>query len=185
MLNLGFVEMDVLGLNLEKFLNTLKDNKVIVSNVYKKEFNKFCIKVPYSNYKKFLEVSDKLCYNISVNKVTGPIKIFNFFKTRFALCISLICAIVLMFFSNKFIFQFEISGNTNITNDEICELLNENDIGFGTLKSNLVLKDIQNLLLKNFDELSLVSCSIVGNTLFINIKESIVVDNEIKDFIYE
>ena len=182
---LGFVEMEVLGLNLEKFLNMLKDRGIKVALVEKLDFNKFCIKVPYSKYKKFLEVSGKLCYNISVNKTTGLINFLKFFKVRFALCLSLICAILLLFVSNMFVFQFEIKGNNNIETTQILEVLKQNNIAFGSLKSNIDIKDVQNLLLKNFDNLSLVSCSIVGNTLFINIKESIIVDKTIQDFIYE
>ena len=182
---LGFVEMEVLGLNLEKFLNMLRDRGVKVSLVKKLDFNKFCIKVPYSNYKKFLEVSSKLCYNISVNKTIGLINFLKFFKTRLALCLSLICAVFLLFVSNMFVFQFEIKGNSSITKTQILEVLKQNNIAFGSQKSNIDIKNVQNLLLKNFDNLSLVSCSIVGNTLFINIKEGIIVDKTIQDFIYE
>lgn len=182
---MGFIDVEIQGLNLEKFLNLLIKNNIEVCCVRRIEFNKFCVKVPYSNYKKFLEISNKLCYNIVVNKYTGLIKFLKFFKARFALVLSLICAIVLMVISNMFVFQFEIKGNKNISNEQICEVLSKNNISFGTLKTNVNLKEIQNLLLGNFEELSLVSCTIVGNTLFINIKESIVVDKVIEDFIYE
>lgn len=182
---MGFVDVEIQGLNLEKFLNLLIKNNIEVCCVRRKEFNKFCVKVPYSNYKKFLEVSNKLCYNIIVNKYTGLIKILKFFKERLALVLSLVCATVLIFISNMFVFQFEINGNSNVTTEQICEVLSNNNVSFGTLKSNIGLKEIQNLLLENFEEMSLVSCTIVGNTLFINIKESILVDKVVEEFIYE
>ena len=65
-----------------------------------KEFNKFCVKVPYSNYKKFLEVSNKLCYNIIVNKYTGLIKILKFFNVEIHYVASVIKELSFHFVSN-------------------------------------------------------------------------------------
>ena len=185
MFNLGYIELEIGGLNLEKLLNILREKKISIKCVERKEFNKFCIKIPYSNYKKLLEETAKLCYNISVKKIIGFASFLNFLKTRFALVLSIMCFTILLFVSNMFLLQFEVNGNKEIPTEQVCKVLNENNICFFTNKSKIDLTYVQNILLDSFDEFSMVSCSIVGNTLFINIKEGIVVDDGVKDFIYE
>ena len=61
--------------------------------------------------------------------------------------------------------------------NEIYEVLEKNNIGFATHKQSINLVNIENLLMREFENISLISTTIVGNTLFINIKESV----DIKD----
>ena len=185
MFNLSFVEIEVNGLNIEKFLNLLNKEGVFVSFVNKIEFNNFCIKIPYRDYKKFLEITGKLCYNISVKKITGFKKYLNFFKSRIALTIGIIVVAILTPFINLFLFQFNISGNKSITKLQICKVLNENNISVWWLKQKINKKDVEKLLLREFENISLVSCSMIGNSLLINIKEKIIIDKNENDFIYE
>lgn len=185
MFNLSFIEMEIGGLNIEKLLNLLISKGVFICSVTKEEFNKICIKIPYRDYKKFLEVVGNLCYNISVKKVVGLKKYLDFFKSRIALTIGLLVIAILTPFMNSFLFQFNIKGNKTISNAEICEILDKNNISVGSLKLNINTKEVEKILLKEFENISLVSCSMLGNTLLINIKEKIIVDKNEDNFIYE
>ena len=185
MFNLGFLEIEVNGLNIEKFLNLLNKEGVFVCFVDKKEFNNFCIKIPYIHYKKFLEIAGKMCYNISVKKVTGLKKYLNFFKSRIALTIGILVIAIFMPFINLFLFQFSINGNKTISDEQICAVLDKNNISVGSFKQNIDTKNVEKILLGEFKNISLVSCSMLGNTLLINIKEKIIVDKNENNFIYE
>lgn len=174
---MSYVCLEVEGLNVERFINFLVKEKIYIRNLKRIRYDYFCLEVQHRNLKKVLEMGDKLCYNISVKKVKGMQKIFNFFMRRIALCVSVILALLFVFFTNNFIFQFEISGLEQITENEIYEVLEKNNIGFATHKQSINLVNIENLLMGEFENISLISTTIVGNTLFINIKESV----DIKD----
>ena len=103
MFNLGYIELEIGGLNLEKLLNILREKKISIKCIERKEFNKFCIKIPYSNYKKLLEETAKLCYNISVKKIIG-----------FSLIVVLVC-----------LFVWRVSAQTQTAEEEPTIVIGE------------------------------------------------------------
>ncbi len=170
---MGSVTLDIYGMNLERFLMALAKNNISVSNVIRLSHNHFYIKTNCFYYKKLLEQADKLCYTISVKNITGIYAVYMFFKKRLALFITLVFGTVLTISSCFFVWQIKINGNATIEYYDISHVLKNNGVYVGKQLSKVDPELVEQLLYKNFDQISLVSATVYGTSLVINIKEKL------------
>lgn len=75
--------------------------------------------------------------------------------------------------SGQFVFQTKIVGLEAISEAEVVQILNQNNFSGFSLKRNLNTKQIESAISKHFNNISLVSVIIKGNTLIVSIKEKI------------
>ncbi len=172
---MGSVTLDIHGMNLEKFLTSLAKNNISISNVLRLSHNHFYIKTNCFYYKKLLEQADKLCYTIDVKNITGIYAVYMFFKKRLALFITLVFGAVLTVSSCFFVWKIKINGNTTIEYYDISRVLKNNGVCVGRQLSKVDPDFVEQLLYKNFDQISLVSATVYGTSLIINIKEKLTV----------
>ncbi len=168
----GKVEIDVRGLNLEKFLNDIK-NKYCIYKVDRKEYNQFSIIIKSTHLKPFCQELKNYGYKYEIKKTYGVYKAFSFCLERFSLTVCSIAMLCVYMFSNIFLWAININGNINIKNSEIVSVLRDNGISIGKSKGTLDADNIEKLLLKNFNDIGLVSVQIYGNSLNINISEKL------------
>lgn len=86
----------------------------------------------------------------------------------------LLCVLmVLLVYSMHFIWQINISGNSQITTRELKEYLSEQKIDVGIKSKTIDCSNVEYLLREKFDKLSWVSVYIERTTLCIDIKETL------------
>lgn len=160
------------GLNFNKFLKTLQKNNIEVFNLTKLEDNNFCLEIRLKDEKVFN--NNLLACNMNVitkKPKSKDLKIFLFLKKNL---IYVVCAFVLflsIIISNFFVFKIEIYGLKTIQKSSVEQVLNKNNFNVFKLKSSYNLSSIQAIIKTNFENVSLASCTIVGNTLVVNILE--------------
>jgi len=93
------------------------------------------------------------------------------FRKRYGLFVGMLLGMLLLFYSQMFVWKIEISGNTNVTDQEIEQALAQCGIYEGSFIPYIdVLKDA-NILLMNCRSISSAAISIRGNHLYLSVLE--------------
>ena len=93
-------------------------------------------------------------------------------KMKWFLCFCLICACIGVY-SLNFVWDIEVKGNQKVSEQEIIECLQENDVDVGLKKNTIDCSGLEILLRERFHELGWVSVYFERTSLCIEVKESL------------
>lgn len=123
-----------------------------------------------SGYRRFIKLKN-LDYDVKVVDLGGTSSFFNKFRYRIGLVIGMIICLIAVFLLNNRILQIHIYGLTNIEKQVVVDELNS--YGIGVLDNiqfdTTILED------KLSNKFNFALCSIItkGNSVIINVKESL------------
>lgn len=166
-----YAYFEVKGLNLNRFLESLKRNGIAVYNAKKTDNKRLVLAINAFDAEKLFAINFNVWYNTyEIRKIkTGgrnyPL-FFLFKNVGIAVGIALFCATA--YLSNDFIFSFSFTGSGSVYQREITEYLNENGITRFSRFSDIDLKTLEDSILSFSGNLSFVSCVKSGNRLLID-----------------
>ena len=173
---LGFIRVEIRGLNSEKFLTELSKKNIAIKNLVRLEYNRILLSVDYLQRRKLFAETNKMCYTVNVLKTGGLIGITKLFWHKIGITLGLLCVLCMLIVLNMFVFQVKVYGTQNISTKQITEFLNIQNIGSLTKKTSIDHAQIERLLINQFN-LSMCSVTVYGGSLIVNIRESIANDN--------
>lgn len=166
------------SLNQEKFFNLVyKDFNI--SEIERLNEKEVCFSCDFSQHKKIEKILKEKNIEILKVKHSGFFSYFSKVWTSFGLILAMIVFSVFFGVQSQFIMQYEVLGTGNLDKASVVEFINSN---FSRKKSKLKTADVEIGLMKNFDEISFVSCMIKGQTLVVNIKEKLLPDEKYGEF---
>lgn len=156
--------------NIVSFINFCEINNVMLSNISRTSSNEIIFELSDKDNQKFKKLDVKK-YNIELLKFGGWKNFSYSLIYRIGIVIGLIFALVCSFFLNNRLLQIHIYGLENTTREDVIgELKN---IGIDTLSEmSFNTDEIEAQLSEKFN-FSLVSIITKGNSVVINIKESL------------
>lgn len=155
--------------NCINLLNICNSNNIKIYNINKKE-DGVEFDVSSKDYEKLVKL-DLRKYNINIIKKGGFKVLFNKLFFRSGLIVGLILCLLGFIFLNNRLLQIHVTGLSKTSRQDIIEELKINGITNFSLM-NFDVKNVENLLSEKFD-FSLVSIITKGNSLIINVKESL------------
>lgn len=159
------------GLNLDRLINYIMQSYKSY-NLKRIAYDELEVELGYKSYNNLLLKIDTSCYNITVEKTFGIKFFLNKLKQSIALIISTSICLSFVCYLNTRLLKINIYGAKESTIQEIYKVLNQNNIK--TFKSNKIeLGNLEQDILQNVSEISLVSAVIKGNVLIINVKEKL------------
>ena len=99
-------------------------------------------------------------------------------RKRYGLWTGIVLGLLLVFFSQQFIWRIDVVGNSNMTTGEILEFLNDYGLYTGCYIPRIDADKIQNRLLIDSDRISWISVNINGNTASVEVREAEGADKE-------
>ena len=93
------------------------------------------------------------------------------YKHRYGIPIGVLVAATLVFFSHRFVWDIEVTGNENITTSEICEVLKNYGLGVGSYIPSLNTDRIENEFLLDSETVSWISVNLIGTVAEVQIRE--------------
>lgn len=117
--------------------------------------------------------TSKLCYNINVEKIIGPMFWLLFCKRRVALVCCLLVCMITYFISLNFVWKIEIYGTSVIDTSQVTTQLQNCGVKVGTLLRDVDASNIEKTLYNNLGQIGLVSVVKRGSTVIVNIEEKI------------
>ena len=180
----GFVTIAIEGFFVERFMNMRFAQDIFLWNV-KREKNtyvKVCIST--KDFKKIKRIAKKTKCRVKIEKKTGVPFVIHNYRKRKIFFIFTILIFVLIFIMTRFIWNVDVVGNEKIDKNEILELLKEDGVESGTLKSKIKTDEIINEIRLQKEEIAWIGIKIKGTNAIIEIVETkekpeIVDENEV------
>ncbi|SKA85908.1 similar to stage IV sporulation protein [Caloramator quimbayensis] len=167
----GYIIVKAEGLNTEKFINMAVNNGINLWDVERIDFTTTLFKMRYYQYGMLREVVKKTGVKVKIIKKTGIHFIYKKALRRkiFILGIGVFLAIII--YMLNIIWQIEISGNKTVDSKLIYESAKNAGLKEGNLKYKLNIRDIEDSILKDIKELSVVTIRLEGTKVRIEVVE--------------
>ncbi len=155
----------VTGLNLDRFINYLKNHDIKLYNVKKLDYKRMIIGVNFADSKNFFAIADKMCYNVKKVSLGGWGYPFYRLLCSCGMVIGALCFCVLSYLLSDLVFALEFSGSGSIYKNQVIEFLEERGVKQYSRFSDINLKTLEDSVLAANDRLSFVGIERRGNRL--------------------
>lgn len=143
--------------------------KKIVYRKFKRDKDGASFLIRKKTYKKFKEDFD--CFGATISKEYGLPKILRLYRKRIGIPLGLLLFSALMFLSSLFIWDMDINGNENISDDEIIALLDSYGCRIGAYIPSLDLYSICNRCMLDSGKISFISVNLKGTVAHVELIE--------------
>ena len=168
----GYVNIVVEGYYIEKFINVCRKNNIYLLNLKRDKATLISADIPVKEFKNVAKIAKKNKCKIKIKQKKGLPFLLNRYRKRKIFAISLLFVVATLICLSKFIWNIEITGNTNISNSEILEIIKEEGLDIGKLKSKIDAKEIVETIRLKRADISWVGIKISGTNAIIEIVEA-------------
>lgn len=116
--------------------------------------------------------ADSLGLNVVIIRKRGLPFLFSRYRKRYGLIIGAMLGLVLLFYSQLFVWKINVEGNTSLSDGYIESALRDCGITVGVYIPEIDVKRYANLLILNHEEISSAAISINGTHLTVNVLET-------------
>lgn len=175
----GYVVINIQGLALERFINMCIGRGIYLWDIKRLDHTTLEAKISIKGFKEIRRIVKRLGCRVHIRDKSGYPFWIHKLKKRKMLFIGAFFCFLLLVFASTFIFFIEVTGNENVTNREI--IYNLNAFGFkpGINRYFINLRELENQLLLNIDNLAWVGIEIKGVKAKIEVVEKILPPNKI------
>ncbi len=164
----NYTTITIKGLNLERYINELRDKDVEIFNIRRTTYNTISMVIRDRDLKLVNDNASKL--DIAVEEHYGVIESIRRLVSRVGIVIGVIISIAMIIVLNMFTLHIQVVGLETIETTVVIDALHS--YGISRWKINhFVPEDLNNYLLSTIDGISLVSTKSFGTTLVVNVKE--------------
>ena len=177
----GYVRIYIEGFYIEKVINICKKNNIELSNVTRNKNTLIYGDVSVVNFRALAKIAKKNKCKVKIIRKSGiPFVVRRYRKRKiFAVTMVLIC--VCMFSLSKFVWNIEVVGLNNVAKDEILNIVKNEGLEIGKLKSKINLSKIVEQIRMERSDISWVGIKLSGTNVKIEIVESDIAPNLIDE----
>ena len=169
---LGYLNIEVEGIFVERFINICKSKGIFLWNVKMKKGVLLYANIGINDYRNIRTIAKKTGTRIKIKKKCGIPFVLNKYKKRKIFVGILAITVILIAVMANFVWNIEVTGNDSISKQEVLFALEEEGLKIGTYKGNLDANlVIQNIRLKR-DDIAWIGITIEGTNAKVEIKES-------------
>lgn len=129
-----------------------------------------------NHFKKLLPIVNKTRVHVKIEEKCGLPLLLNKYRRRKMFFIGIIICIGIIYGASLFIWDIEIKGNMTITEETIRKYLENSNIYYGVLKSNIDCEEVEKSLREEYDEVIWTSVEKKGTRIVVYIQESLLPD---------
>lgn len=169
---IGYVNIVVEGYYIEKFINICRKNDIYLLNLKREKSILIKADIPVKDFKTVAKLAKENKCKIKIKQKKGMPFLLNRYRKRKVFVIALLMVLVALITLSKFIWNIEITGNSSIPTSEILDIVKEEDLEIGKLKSKIDAKNIVEKIRLERADISWVGIKISGTNVMIEIVES-------------
>lgn len=170
---IGGIKFEMKGVNQERSFNALIQCCEIYNLKRTSHTNaQFCVE--YKNYKKMQKKLKNLNFDIINQKKYGILSVFFSFFKKWGIIFASGCFVLGVIILSNFVFSTQFFGLEKIEKNQVISILKQNNLDGFVLKDKINTTQIESMIKDSFDNISMVSAMIKGNTLVISIKEKVI-----------
>ena len=153
-----------------RFVNLCRNNGIELRHLVRRE-NAIQMEIDAENFKKLRPLVRKTHVKIHILNRHGPAFFFYRHKLRWWYLLGMTVFAGMIYILSLFVWQIDIDGNRKYTDALILQALAQMDVKTGCRKSEIDLPEIEEELRIMYNEITLVSASIAGTKLQIELRE--------------
>lgn len=167
----GYILVRVEGLNPEKFINMASKNGIKLWDIQRINFTTIIFKMKYFQYGQMREILQRTGSKSRILKKYGMHFVYKRMNRRkFFICGIAVFLFIILYLSS-IIWKIEIAGNKQVDAQKIYEAAKKVGLKEGTLKYNINLRSVEDSILKDIKELSIVNIKLQGTKAEIEVVE--------------
>lgn len=167
----GCLIIRVGGDYLERFFNMCRQHDIYLWNI--KRENETCMCEVYAaDFKRLVPFLKKTGTRARVVKKTGLPFYFPFIKKRIIFFIGVAACLAMLNFVTDYVWAIEYVGNLQISDDELTDFLEQENIHYGIKKDSIDCEDKEKRLRECFENVTWTSIYFEGTKLYIEVKEN-------------
>ena len=168
----GYVRVITEGYFIERLINSCLKSGIFIWNSKRKRATILETNVKIKDFKKFVKIAKQSKCRIKIKQKRGIPFIFNKYKKRKTFLIFLYIIIIGIFLLSNFIWNIEIEGNENISEEETIGTLKKEGLKIGTLKNKIDTKEIVDKMRLDRDDLAWCGIELKGTNAIVKIVEA-------------
>ncbi|MBR5578077.1 MAG: sporulation protein YqfD [Lachnospiraceae bacterium] len=171
MLKIAVLDIEVVGKDLERFLNLSAYHGITLLNIVKKEEQMIC-SIKAKDFFLLHHIIHKAKVKVRIRRKTGwYFQLKNIISKKiFILFLSIAIMIIPLF--SQFLWKIEVDGNFKVSTDLIYEFLQKEGIYYRMPLKEIKGDELEKKLRKEFYDITWISVSVEGTTLKVRIKEN-------------
>jgi similar to stage IV sporulation protein len=177
----GTITLEVNSLSLERFINLLWKNGIIVKNVVKKDICTMIMDIELKDYFIVKNLAKRTGTKINILNRRGISFLRIKYKHRKAFLIGVFIFVCIIYYLGTFIWNIDIETENNISPYEIRQQLNGYGVIPGVNKKDIDVFGMEDKLMDDNDEIVWVRARVEGTRLKIKIAERQAPPNLIED----
>lgn len=167
----GYLTIRLHGDYVERFFNMCRMHEIFLWNI-KKEEKDFCCSIAAKDYFETIPLLKKTGTRVRVIQKNGIPFYVPFMKKRVLFFMSLIFCLGMLYMVTDYIWAIELVGNLQISNEELKDFLDDEQIYYGMKKKNLDCEEIEKHLRAYFQNVTWTSIYFEGTKLYVEVKEN-------------
>ena len=164
-----FAVYEIRGLNLDYFINTVRNKGIDLYDVKKIDNKCMIVSVSLWKSKKFFAIAKELCYNIKKVREKGKGYPLLKLARSFGMVIGAIVFMLTAYVANDTLFDFSFTGSGSVYKREVMGYLNEQGVKQWVRFSSFDLQKLEDGILASNSHLSFASCKKQGSVLNIEL----------------
>ncbi len=167
----GYVRIKVWGFSPERFMNLCGNKEILLWNIVK-DGDAYYMCISLQSFYKLRPIVKKTGTRVAILQRYGlPFFIPLVFKRK-VFIIGLVLTVAFWFLSSLFIWDIELSGNYQITEDSFMTFLEQYEVCVGMRKDELDIEAMEKEIRKTFPQITWTSAKLSGTRLLIEVKEN-------------
>jgi len=167
----GYVRVLLKGNEILRFFNMCKSHGILLRNITHEEEG-VCCDVFIKDLFSVRPLLKKTCTRMKVVKKVGVPFLLQKLRERLCFCLCLFGCLVLLNAVDGYVWAIEYIGNSRISNDELKDFIELQNIYYGMPKEDLQMEELEKNLRKEFPIVTWTSIYLEGTKLCVEIKEN-------------
>lgn len=167
----GYVRIKVWGFSPERFMNLCSNKNILLWDIIREE-DIYYMSISLSGFYQLRPIVRKTGTKVVILKRYGLPFFVPVLWARKIFVLGLVLCVAFWLWSSLFVWDIDLSGNFQITQDVFFSFLETNNITVGIKKADVDLVELEKQIRQTFPEITWTSTRLNGTKLEIDIKEN-------------
>ena len=167
----GYVVIVVEGYYLERFINICARRQLYLWDIKKMNGYTMRLKISIKGFKRLRPIAYKTKCKVRILTKNGIPFILYRYRKRKTFLVGIFLFIALLWYMTSFIWVIEITGNENISKEEILSNLEMCGLKVGSYKMGVDIDTIQDNMMLRLNKLAWIGIEVKGTKAYVEIKE--------------
>lgn len=169
---LGYLNIEIEGYFVEKFINVCISKSIFLWNIKRTKSTIAYSNIGIKDFKKICKIAKDTKCRIKIKNKKGLPFVFNKYRKRKIFFIFLLVLTIGIISLSNFVWNIDVVGNVNISEEEIRKTLETDGLKIGILKNRVNTKEIVNKMRLERNDLAWVGIEIKGTNATVKIVEA-------------